>query len=140
MVHLNIFWIHRVIIEFIMVRKVSCWIKVFSFYIYCLIQIGRNPYCIDKNYAGVLIIWDRIFGTFEAEKKEEKVAYGLVHPSKSLLSKSFDYSNSKFEFSTQSWNIWSHLCSSIQLSIFDKKILEFKILGRKIFSPVQRPR
>ena len=23
---------------------------------------GRNPYCIDKNYAGVLIIWDRIFG------------------------------------------------------------------------------
>ena len=23
---------------------------------------GRNPYCIDKNYAGTLIIWDRIFG------------------------------------------------------------------------------
>lgn len=23
---------------------------------------GRNPYCIDKNYAGVLIIWDRLFG------------------------------------------------------------------------------
>ena len=41
---------------------------------------GRNPYCIDKNYAGVLIIWDRIFGTFEAEREEEKVAYGLVHP------------------------------------------------------------
>jgi alkylglycerol monooxygenase len=41
---------------------------------------GRNPYCIDKNYAGVLIIWDRIFGTFEAEKKDEELAYGLVHP------------------------------------------------------------
>lgn len=39
---------------------------------------GRNPYCIDKNYAGVLIIWDRIFGTFEPEG--EKVVYGLVHP------------------------------------------------------------
>ncbi|XP_016123545.1 alkylglycerol monooxygenase-like [Sinocyclocheilus grahami] len=25
---------------------------------------GRNPYCIDKNYAGILIIWDRMFGTF----------------------------------------------------------------------------
>ena len=24
---------------------------------------GRNPYCIDKNYAGTLIIWDRLFGT-----------------------------------------------------------------------------
>ena len=23
---------------------------------------GRNPYCIDKNFGGVLIIWDRIFG------------------------------------------------------------------------------
>ncbi|KYO26742.1 alkylglycerol monooxygenase isoform X1 [Alligator mississippiensis] len=39
---------------------------------------GRNPYCIDKNYGGTLIIWDRIFGTFEAEK--EKVIYGLTHP------------------------------------------------------------
>jgi len=40
---------------------------------------GRNPYCIDKNYAGTLIIWDRIFGTFAAERKNEPIAYGLVH-------------------------------------------------------------
>ncbi|KAK3106255.1 hypothetical protein FSP39_016156 [Pinctada imbricata] len=39
---------------------------------------GRNRYCIDKNYGGTLIIFDRIFGTFEAEKEE--VVYGLVHP------------------------------------------------------------
>ncbi|XP_004702885.1 alkylglycerol monooxygenase isoform X1 [Echinops telfairi] len=39
---------------------------------------GRNRYCIDKNYGGTLIIWDRIFGTFEAEN--EKVIYGLTHP------------------------------------------------------------
>ncbi|XP_052803718.1 alkylglycerol monooxygenase-like [Mya arenaria] len=39
---------------------------------------GRNPYCIDKNYAGTLIIWDRLFGTFTAEK--DTVAYGLTHP------------------------------------------------------------
>ena len=39
---------------------------------------GRNRYCIDKNYAGVLIIWDRIFDTFAAE--DEEVVYGLVHP------------------------------------------------------------
>ncbi|XP_074051512.1 alkylglycerol monooxygenase-like isoform X4 [Macrotis lagotis] len=39
---------------------------------------GRNRYCIDKNYASTLIIWDRIFGTFEAES--EKVTYGLTHP------------------------------------------------------------
>ena len=41
---------------------------------------GRNPYCIDCNYAGVLIIWDRMFGTFQPELCEEKVIYGLVHP------------------------------------------------------------
>ena len=26
---------------------------------------GRNPKYIDKNYGGVFIIWDRIFGTFQ---------------------------------------------------------------------------
>ena len=41
---------------------------------------GRNPYCIDKNYAGVLIIWDRIFGTFAPERDNEPIAYGLIHP------------------------------------------------------------
>eukprot|EP00794_Sanderia_malayensis_P015972 gene15972-17580_t len=39
---------------------------------------GRNPYCIDKNFGGTLIIWDRLFGTFQSEK-EEKVIYGLVY-------------------------------------------------------------
>ncbi|OCT74048.1 hypothetical protein XELAEV_18033011mg, partial [Xenopus laevis] len=39
---------------------------------------GRNPYCIDSNYGGTLIIWDRIFGTFVPEK--EKVLYGPTHP------------------------------------------------------------
>lgn len=39
---------------------------------------GSNRYCLDKNYAGVLIIWDRIFGTFEWERDDEKIVYGLV--------------------------------------------------------------
>lgn len=39
---------------------------------------GRNPYCIDKNYGGVLIVWDRLFGTFAAELRDEEIAYGLV--------------------------------------------------------------
>ncbi|VDM82177.1 unnamed protein product [Strongylus vulgaris] len=41
---------------------------------------GRNPYCIDRNYGGTLIIWDRLFGTYEAERKGEEIAYGLVTP------------------------------------------------------------
>ncbi|XP_072249762.1 alkylglycerol monooxygenase isoform X2 [Leuresthes tenuis] len=39
---------------------------------------GRNIYCLDKNYGGILIIWDRLFGTFALET--EKVIYGLVVP------------------------------------------------------------
>ncbi|CAJ0589740.1 unnamed protein product [Cylicocyclus nassatus] len=41
---------------------------------------ARNPYCIDRNYGAVLIIWDRLFGTYEPERKDEKIAYGLVKP------------------------------------------------------------
>lgn len=41
---------------------------------------ARNPKYIDKNFGGVLIIWDRLFGTFEEEDEDEPVVYGLVHP------------------------------------------------------------
>lgn len=43
---------------------------------------GRNRYCIDKNYASVLIVWDKMFGTFEPE--QEKVVYGLTTPIQSF--------------------------------------------------------
>lgn len=39
---------------------------------------GSNIYCLDKNYGGVLIIWDRLFGTFASERKDEEIIYGLV--------------------------------------------------------------
>ncbi|KAH9410396.1 hypothetical protein TYRP_010156 [Tyrophagus putrescentiae] len=41
---------------------------------------GRNRKYIDKNYAGALIIWDKMFGTFEPEDPEEPAIFGLVHP------------------------------------------------------------
>ena len=39
---------------------------------------GRNSWCINKNYGGVLIIWDKLFGTFEKEKPNEEIKYGIV--------------------------------------------------------------
>lgn len=42
---------------------------------------GVNPQYIDKNHAGMFIIWDRLFGTFEEEK--EPVVYGITSPLKS---------------------------------------------------------
>lgn len=37
---------------------------------------GRNPQYLDTNYGGILIVWDRLYGTFEAE--EEAVDFGLT--------------------------------------------------------------
>lgn len=37
---------------------------------------GSNHQYLDKNYAGILIIWDRLFGTYEPEG--ERVRYGLT--------------------------------------------------------------
>ncbi|MDV7399824.1 sterol desaturase family protein, partial [Arthrospira platensis SPKY1] len=41
---------------------------------------GRNPGYIDRNYGGVLIIWDRLFHTFAAEDKLEPPEYGVTTP------------------------------------------------------------
>ena len=42
---------------------------------------GTNPEYIDKNYAGIFIVWDRMFGTFAAEK--EPPLYGIMKPLRS---------------------------------------------------------
>ncbi|WP_440957948.1 sterol desaturase family protein [Oceanicaulis sp. LC35] len=39
---------------------------------------ATNPRYLDRNYAGVFIIWDRMFGTFEPESDEEEIRYGIV--------------------------------------------------------------
>jgi alkylglycerol monooxygenase len=39
---------------------------------------GRDPEYVDRNYGGVLIVWDRIFGTFAAERQEP--CYGVAPP------------------------------------------------------------
>lgn len=37
---------------------------------------GANARYLDRNYGGVLIVWDRLFGSFQAE--DEEVVYGLT--------------------------------------------------------------
>lgn len=39
---------------------------------------GTEPEYLDKNYGGILIIWDRLFGTFAEERQEP--TYGLTKP------------------------------------------------------------
>lgn len=39
---------------------------------------GSNLKYLDRNYGGTFIIWDRLFGTFQAEDPEEPAEYGLI--------------------------------------------------------------
>jgi len=57
---------------------------------------GVDPKYLDKNYAGVFIIWDRMFGTFQPE--EESPTYGTIEP-------------------LASWNpSWAHLTYGVKLA------------------------
>ena len=39
---------------------------------------ASNPRYLDRNYAGVLMVWDRLFGTFAQEVDEDPPRYGIV--------------------------------------------------------------
>jgi len=41
---------------------------------------GSNPEYLDANYGGVLMVFDRLFGTYRAERDDVPVRYGLVQP------------------------------------------------------------
>ena len=68
------YWIHTELIN-----KMPRWFEyIFNTPSHHRVHHGKNPLYLDKNYAGILIIWDRMFGTFQAEMEEEKVVYGLT--------------------------------------------------------------
>lgn len=41
---------------------------------------ASNVDYLDANYGGVLILFDRLFGTYVAERDDEPCRFGLVHP------------------------------------------------------------
>jgi len=41
---------------------------------------AQNERYIDKNYGGMLILWDRLFGTFEDERDDDPVIFGVRKP------------------------------------------------------------
>ncbi len=71
------FWIHTE-----KIRKMGILEYVLNTPSHHRVHHGRNTKYIDKNHAATLIIWDRLFGTFQAE--EEKVTYGITKPVKSF--------------------------------------------------------
>jgi len=41
---------------------------------------AQNPAYLDRNYGGVFILWDRLFGTFKEEDPAEPVVFGVTTP------------------------------------------------------------
>jgi len=60
------------------VRRMPRWFEwVFNTPGHHRVHHGSNPKQIDTNFAGVLIIWDRLFGTFVDEKDAGEIKYGV---------------------------------------------------------------
>jgi len=66
------YWIHTELI-----KKMPKWFEaIFNTPSHHRVHHATNPQYLDRNHAGIFIIWDKIFGTFEPEN--EKPVYGLV--------------------------------------------------------------
>lgn len=68
------FWIHTEA-----VGRMPAWFEgVMNTPSHHRVHHATNPRYLDKNYAGVFIVWDRLFGTFEPERDDEAIRYGIV--------------------------------------------------------------
>lgn len=60
------------------VRKLGWFEKVFNTPTHHRVHHAINPPYINKNYGGVLIVWDKLFGTYVDEDPTLKIEYGIV--------------------------------------------------------------
>ncbi|MDJ0979516.1 MAG: sterol desaturase family protein [Erythrobacter sp.] len=68
------FWIHTEALD-----KMPRWFEaVMNTPSHHRVHHATNPRYLDRNYAGVFIIWDKWFGTFEPERDEETIRYGII--------------------------------------------------------------
>ncbi len=68
------FWIHTEAID-----KMPRWFEyLFNTPSHHRVHHANNPRYLDANYAGVFMVWDRMFGSFIPEEKTEPCRYGLV--------------------------------------------------------------
>jgi sterol desaturase/sphingolipid hydroxylase (fatty acid hydroxylase superfamily) len=71
--------IYQFFIHTEVVYKFPRWIElIFNTPSHHRVHHGTNAEYIDRNYGGVLIVWDRMFGSFVEEKAP--VEYGILHP------------------------------------------------------------
>ncbi len=69
------FWIHTEVIG-----RMPRWVEaVMNTPSHHRVHHATNPRYLDRNYAGVFIVWDRMFGSFEPERDYDRPRYGIVH-------------------------------------------------------------
>lgn len=103
------FWIHTQLID-----KMGFMEKLFLTPSHHRVHHGKNPQYINKNYGSTLILWDKLFGSFEPEV--DKVYFGVTHPPKSFnpFKANFHYWTRLFNIAKQSKHklslltIWFH--------------------------------
>jgi sterol desaturase/sphingolipid hydroxylase (fatty acid hydroxylase superfamily) len=69
------FWIHTEIIA--QLPRPIEWL--FNTPSHHRVHHGKNVAYLDRNHGGVLIVWDRLFGTFAPEDPADRVRYGITH-------------------------------------------------------------
>ncbi|MFN8277933.1 MAG: sterol desaturase family protein [Chitinophagales bacterium] len=70
------FWIHTKAIN-----KMPRWFEyIMNTPSHHRVHHAVNLKYLDKNHAGVFIIWDRLFGTFQAEENADEIVYGVTTP------------------------------------------------------------
>ena len=67
------YWIHTDVI-----RRLGWFEKVFNTPSHHRVHHGVNRRYIDRNHGSILIVWDKLFGTFQEEDPAEPVVYGLT--------------------------------------------------------------
>ncbi len=68
------FWVHTEVVR----RLPRAFEAVFNTPSHHRVHHASNVRYLDRNHAGVLILWDKWFGTFAPESPEEPVVYGLT--------------------------------------------------------------
>lgn len=68
------FWVHTTLIN----RFPNFFEMIFNTPSHHRVHHATNIRYLDKNHAGILIVWDRLFGTFEEERVDEKPIYGIT--------------------------------------------------------------
>ncbi len=68
------FWIHTETIQ-----RMPRWFEaVMNTPSHHRVHHATNPRYLDRNYAGVFIVWDKLFGTYTAEVDADRPRYGIV--------------------------------------------------------------